>query len=250
MIAEHDEMIGELLAELDALGIAEDTYIILTSDHGEMNMEHEQFYKMNLYEPSARIPMIIKGPDIIKGAVQRKFASLIDIYPTICDMAGGLANSDIDGLSLLPLLKGEGSFDRDFVFGEYHDSTLNTSAFMIRRGDYKYITYPGYKPMLFDLANDKWEVHNLASELTELVSEMDSLMRSVCDYEKVADEVKAYDRLSFAEWREQQLADGTYYDLMSLVFSGWDGLSLNDQKPAKRWSEDDEKAITKWLGKN
>jgi len=251
MIAQLDEVVGEALSKLEALGLAEDTYVIFTSDHGEMCMEHGTWYKSTHYEPSARVPLIIQGPGVAKGARHGDLVSLIDLYPTMCDMIGAKGSDNADGLSLFPLTTGkEQRLDRDCVFSEYHDSAINASAFMLRKGNYKYIAYPGlipvlWPPMLFDLERDRWELHNLAGERPELADEMDALLRGICDYEKVFEEVVAYDKKAFAGWREGELKAGTYRENMDRIFSGFD--LPKEAVPPSAWTGEDEKAIARWM---
>jgi len=247
MIAETDAIVGSLMEAVDRLGIANNTYFIFTSDHGEMNMEHRQFYKMNMYEPSVRVPLIIRGPGVCRGAVRQELVSLIDIFPTLMDMAEIEGPANKDGVSLMPELYGEKNEWRpDYVFSEFHDSSLNTGAFMVRRGEWKYIAYPGYQPMLFNLKEDPWEVNNLANSNPEKVAEMDTLLMSITDYHAVDAKVKEYDRRAFAEWRNEQLRAGTYYDNMSRIFSGWDNLEPSQIQP---WTQEDEDLIMEWLRK-
>ncbi len=69
MCAEVDAMVGALLDELDLLGLADNTYFVFSSDHGENNMEHRQWYKMNFYESSARVPLVVAGPGVGRGKI-------------------------------------------------------------------------------------------------------------------------------------------------------------------------------------
>ena len=245
MLAQLDEVVGEVLAKLDALGLADDTYVIFTSDHGEMCMEHGTWYKSTHYEPSARVPLIVRGPGVAKGARHGDLVSLIDMYPTVCDMIGVPGRADADGLSLLPLLTGGSTLQRNCVFSEFHDSAINASAFMLRKGKYKYIVYPGFEPMLFDLEGDRWELRNLAGERPALAAEMDALLRGICDYDKVFGEVMAYDKKAFAQWRESELKAGTYHETMDRIFLGFD-LPKEAVTPGA-WSGEDEAAILRWM---
>ena len=246
MIVEMDAIAGQLLSALDELGLRDSTYVIFISDHGENAMEHRQFYKMNLYESSARVPMIIAGPGVRQGVAVDALVSLVDIYPTLMAMAGAATPAGLDGHSLMPELRGQKRGRPDWVLSQYHDTSCNTGSFMLRRGDWKYIAYPGYEPMLFDLKSDPDEVRNLASSQAEMVKQMDSLLRSIVDYEAVDAKVKAYDRTSFKEWRATMKAKGTYEKNMAEIFSGNEGLSDNNLKP---WTEEDEALIEKWLGR-
>ncbi len=69
MIAEVDAMLGKIVSAVEDMDLLNSTYIIFTSDHGEMAMEHQQYFKMNLYEPSVRVPLIISGPGLEKDKV-------------------------------------------------------------------------------------------------------------------------------------------------------------------------------------
>ena len=244
MIAEVDAMVGRLLDAVDGMGIGDSTYVIFSSDHGELAMEHRQFYKMSPYEASARVPMILSGPGVQCGEQTEALTSLVDIYPTLMDMAGIEQPDGLDGQSLLPEATGQPCERPDWVLTEFHGTSLNTGTFMIRQGDWKYIAFAGYGPMLFNLKDDPDEIRNLAPSLPDKVREMDALLRSVVDYEAVDAKAKAYDRASFRQWREEQRAAGTYEDMMARVFSGWDGLEPGEGTP---WTEADEALIEEWL---
>ena len=133
----------------------------------------------------------------------------------------------------------------DWVLSQFHDTTCNTGSFMFRSGDWKYIAYPGYEPMLFDLRADPDEIRNLASARPAIVRQMDARLRSVVDYEAVDAKVKAYDRASFAAWRAEMKARGQYESLMSEIFSGADHVDAAHLNP---WTAEDEARIEKWLG--
>jgi len=245
MIAETDAIVGHVLAGLAAAGLHDSTYVIFISDHGENAMEHRQFYKMNLYESSARVPLIVAGPGVQPGRQITAPASLVDIYPTLLDMAGSPAPAGLDGQSLMPELRGQPSQRRDWVLSQYHDTTCNTGSFMLRRGDWKYIAYPGYEPMLFDLGADPDEIRNRAADRPDMVRQMDALLRSIVDYEAVDARVKAYDRTSFAAWRTAAKAQGNYDALMAEIFSGGDKVGAAQLKP---WTAQDEARVEQWLG--
>lgn len=244
MVAEVDAMVGKIISTLEALNILDSTYIIFTSDHGEMAMEHRQFYKMSLYEPSVRVPLIIKGPDLPKGKEVEELVSLVDIFPTLMDLAETEHPAGLDGHSLLPLMYDKDRNRPDWVFSECHDSSCNTGSFMLRRGDWKYNVYVGYPSQLFNLREDPHEICNLAETRQDIVKEMDGILRSFINYEAVDAKVKAYDRESFRTWRENQIQEGTYETIMGLVYSGFDNVPVNEIIP---WSEEDERLILEWL---
>ncbi|MFM9043323.1 MAG: sulfatase-like hydrolase/transferase, partial [bacterium] len=98
-----DEAIGSLLDELDRTGEIENTYVIFTSDNGYFRGEHRiPAGKFLPYEPSARIPLIVRGPDLPAGETSRELVSLVDIPQTILEIATGSIDPTADGRSLLP----------------------------------------------------------------------------------------------------------------------------------------------------
>jgi arylsulfatase K len=237
MVAETDAFIGEVLDAIDKLGLDGTTHVIITSDHGENNMEHDLFYKMNVYESSARVPLVIAGPGIQKGAVVDIPVMTVDLYPTIIDMAGihkELAPNALDGQSLMPLLTGKTGWNRDFAFSMYTGTAANTSMFMLRTGWWKYVAYPGYEPQLFYIDADPDEIVNQASSHPDVVEQLDGKLRSVCDYEKVQAEWQAYCKDAFRAYQRQfegktiplfeygaKNPHATYEDVMANTYKGW-----------------------------
>ncbi|MFW5856114.1 MAG: sulfatase, partial [Bacillota bacterium] len=244
MIAALDEMIGQLLQAVEDLKFSDNTYIIFTSDHGEMAGEHSQILKRTMYEPSIHIPLIISGPDVNKGETVAEPVSLIDIYPTVMSMAGEEAEQDKDGESLLPLLNSENKVRRDWVFAEYHGDRCNTGTYMLRKGDWKYIKYIGFESQLFNLEQDPWEVEDLAQQKPEITGEMESILDSILDCEQVENRAREYDKRKFKKWRKEQKEAGTYRDMMAYIYSGYDRMNIEDIRP---WTDEDEQQIIDWL---
>ncbi|XP_047411136.1 arylsulfatase K isoform X3 [Sciurus carolinensis] len=87
MCAETDAMLGEIILALHQLDLLQKTIVIYTSDHGELAMEHRQFYKMSMYEASAHVPLLIMGPGIKVNQQVSNVVSLVDIYPTMLDLS-------------------------------------------------------------------------------------------------------------------------------------------------------------------
>lgn len=237
-------MVGAVLAALKKQGLSDSTYVIFTGDHGENATEHHQVDKMNYYESAARVPLIIAGPGVRKGLQVNTPVSLIDIFPTVMDMAQTPGPRGLDGHSLLPLCTGEPSKHPDWVFSEFHAYTQNTGSFMLRRGDWKYIAYVGCEAQLFNLKEDPAEVRNLARSRPEVVQTMDRFLRSIVDYEAVDAMAKEYDKRSFRAWRSEMKAKGTYEETMARIFSGFDYLAPQQVKP---WTAKDDRQITRWL---
>ena len=159
-----DEQIGTILGALAESGMAEDTIIVLCSDHGEMLGERGLWYKMNFFEGASRIPFIISAPRRFAPRSIDASVSLVDLTPTLLDLAG-LDQSDtlpLDGHSLFPhLADGAG---RDEVIGEYLGEGAIAPMVMIRRGQWKFIHSPSDPDQLFDLSADPDELCNCASD--------------------------------------------------------------------------------------
>jgi arylsulfatase K len=245
MIAETDSIVGSLIGAVREFGLEGDTYCIFTSDHGEMGMEHEQFYKSNMYEPAVRVPLLVTGPDAGKGLKINRLVSLIDIFPTLMSLAAVETGADLDGHSLSPELLGYGGGLPNRVFSEYHDCSLNASTSMIREGDWKYIGFAGgYEPLLFNLKDDPWEINNLAPKLPGKAAEMKDVLYNISNLDEVAGQVKEYDQDSFRVWRHEQREAGTYEKNMARIYSGWDYLKSGEAVP---WNEEHEKIVSAWL---
>jgi arylsulfatase K len=103
-VAETDYMMGMALDALAASPAADNTWILFTSDHGEMHLEHRVVQKMSMYEGSERIPMIVVAPPSIKtarrGVVKTTLVSLLDIFPTFLELAYNPGPGNLDGFSL------------------------------------------------------------------------------------------------------------------------------------------------------
>ena len=108
-VAYTDHLVGELVAKLDALGRLDDTWLVITGDHGEGLGSHgEQVHGVLLYDATTHIPMIIRPPGGLDGGLTvDQPVSLVDLLPTILDIVGLESPAGVDGISLLPRLQGE-----------------------------------------------------------------------------------------------------------------------------------------------
>lgn len=234
MCAETDAMVGALKDEMDRTGLDADTYFIFTSDHGENAMEHRQYYKMNMYESSVRVPLVTSGPGVRRGRIIDNIVSLIDVFPTLMDMAGRPHPPDVDGESLMPLLRGQTTRSRNWAHAMYSGSSSNTTMFMLRHGEWKYVEYPGYLPQLFNVREGPDEVKNLARKRPDAAKDMAARLRRVVDCDQVHRKVIAYDKASFGAFREELKRKpmplrepgidnpaATYDDVMAHCYRGW-----------------------------
>ncbi|GAA4103963.1 sulfatase-like hydrolase/transferase [Zhongshania borealis] len=182
-----DKLIGKLQSYLDEQGIADNTIIVFTSDHGLMHGEFGLRGKVFLYEPSIRIPLIIYDPRIKNKKVDSsdELVALVDIAPTLLSLAGLEVPAGMQGMDLTPLLKGEKANWRDELFLENLMTIQNYPRMeAVRTHEWKYIRYfdkkndgdyadyidqsiKGEKPIyeeLYDLINDPKELSNLINE--------------------------------------------------------------------------------------
>lgn len=155
-----DERVGELLETVAACGMANNTVIVFTADHGDMLGERGLWYKMSFFEGACRIPLIIAGPSVAAGEAPDP-VSLVDLLPTLLDLAGVAPPVVADGRSLVPMLAGDREPDR-LVVGEYLAEGAVAPILMVRRGDLKFVYCAADPPQLYDLANDPDELVNLA----------------------------------------------------------------------------------------
>lgn len=188
MITCVDGMIGEILDELDAQGLAGSTYVIYVSDHGEALGDHGLFDKQTSYEGSVAVPLAIRGPGVESGLRIDEPVSLIDLYPTLLDMAGidpRAEAGDRPGRSWLPRLEGRAPPQQRDVFAEYHGGYFRQDWCMLRRGSLKYTHYDGGPPTLFDLDGDPHEDVDLAGDpaWAGSVAELEEALREIMDPE-------------------------------------------------------------------
>ncbi|MFN3770475.1 MAG: choline-sulfatase [Ectopseudomonas guguanensis] len=157
-----DDNIGKLLGTLEECGLAEDTLIVFSGDHGDMLGERGLWYKMHWFEMSARVPLLVHAPKRFAAHRVSQSVSTLDLLPTLVELAGGQVEQglELEGRSLLPHLKGEGGHDE--VLGEYMAEGTLSPLMMIRRGPWK-LVYSEQDPLLlFNLDNDPLERQNLA----------------------------------------------------------------------------------------
>lgn len=189
-----DIQIGKVIKKLEELKLRDDTIIIYTSDHGEMLGEHGIWGKNCMFEQSVRIPMIFSGEGIPRNRVNQTLVSLVDIYPTLLDLAGVSLNEEekqYPGKSLTGIMEREEREDRK-IFSEYHATGSLSAEYMLRFSNYKYIYYVGMPPQLFDLKKDPYELKDLAgdAEYKDILQMMDAELKDIIDPEQLNQYVK------------------------------------------------------------
>lgn len=185
----YDDHLGVVISILRDQGLWEDTIVVNTSDHGDMDTRHKLVFKGPfMYEHTIRIPMTVRVPEAFGGAGHRRVTDYdwvnVDTVPTLLDLAG-LASPQCHGRSAKAALTGEsGDRPRDYVIGQYYGKQdwLNPIR-MIRTHELKLNVYIGHRDELYDLENDPDELVNragdpaLASRQRELRAELDGWMR-------------------------------------------------------------------------
>lgn len=173
MITALDAQIGRIIKTLEDNGTLDNTVIIFTSDQGSMIGDHDLWGKGNYYKGSVNSPLIIAGPDgrFQEGAVIDRPVELLDVASTVLELGQASAEdrSNSYGISLMPLLTGEGTYDRDTAFVE----ATGWKAAINKR--YKYVRSPE-GDVLFDLQEDPDEFVNLAEQHPEVKMAMSQTM--------------------------------------------------------------------------
>lgn len=159
-----DEKIGGLLDILNRCGMAENTLIVFTSDHGDMLGERGLWFKMSFFEGASRVPLMISAPQMPAGRVDSPVSTL-DVLPTLVELAGGRpidAAAALDGVSLVGVAAG--NKERGVVYSEYAAEGTVAPMVSVREGDWKLNLCRADPPQLFNLADDPDERHNLADD--------------------------------------------------------------------------------------
>ncbi len=181
MVTFIDDHVGQVLDALESAGLADDTLVIYTSDHGEMLGEHGLWWKSSFHESSVRVPLIASWPGRIPaGSRVSTPVSLLDLTRTIVAAAGADADR-MEGDDLLPAAFGQpGALDPErAVFAEYEAHGTTLPGRMLRRGRYKLNYYHGEPPELFDLQDDQHELHDLSGDPAHAALRDDMVARTL-----------------------------------------------------------------------
>lgn len=183
-----DDQVGVMLDALDEAGVADNTIIIFTSDHGFHLGEHGMWSKISLFEQATRVPLIVRIPGVTKGEMTDAIVELVDLYPTILDILDLPPPHDkLEGISLLPVIEDP---ERDWKEAAF--TTCRQGRFFgrsVRTDSHRYTEWIKYEDRyeedpevfyyeLYDLEDDRWEQNNLAGteEGEEKQAEMAALL--------------------------------------------------------------------------
>ena len=190
LITRHDRNVGRIRAAVEKLGLAENTILIWTSDNGDENSYYGHtdtfdgngpFRKMkrSLYEGGIRVPMIAywKGT-IPAGHVSAQQTTQVDLMPTLADAGGNPVTAEMDGISIMPTLRGEPEKQtaREYLYFEFYEGGQQQS---VRMGDWKAYRKGGWNSTieLYDLSKDIGETTDLAKQHPELIERMTAIMK-------------------------------------------------------------------------
>ncbi|MFT4690244.1 MAG: choline-sulfatase [Limisphaerales bacterium] len=165
MVSYFDHQVGGLVAELERLGLDENTIIVVTSDHGEMLGERGMWFKRTYFENSVKVPLIFAGTDAVgSGLRMQKEVSLVDLMPTFLDLAGlkdlDAVETTLAGESLGSMLSGEDQRRVEGIISEYYSEGVIQPMRMAVRDRFKYVYVHEHEAQLFDLRNDPGELNN------------------------------------------------------------------------------------------
>jgi iduronate 2-sulfatase len=168
-VAFVDANVGRLLTALKKFGLAENTTIVFWSDHGYNLGEHGQWKKQSLWEPSARLPLIVSGAGVeSRGKGCQRTVELLDVYPTLSTLAGLIPPQHLHGKSLDPLLRDPGAaWDRPAITQVRRGDASNpVFGYSIRNERYRYTMWADGQEgeEMYDYATDPMEMRNLVRE--------------------------------------------------------------------------------------
>ena len=167
MLSHIDDRVGQILAALEATRFAPNTVVVISADHGNMLGERGLWGLRTFFEWAERVPLVFHCPDAFAAARVNTPVSLVDLLPTLVDLAGGEADSlpnPVDGRSLTGHLCGRGDSQEHNVLAEYCGEGVPAPWLMIRRGRYKLVHCEQSAPLLFDLHQDPEERIDLAQD--------------------------------------------------------------------------------------
>ena len=184
-----DECLGRILDTLDRLGIAENTIVIFTSDHGCHFWTRPGEYKRSAHEASIRVPAVIEGPGFDGGSTVKELVSLLDVPPTLLDATGIAIPDRMEGRSIVPLVEGNATDWREEVFIQVSESEVGRA---IRTQRWKYAvaepTVEGWAGGMDDPASDRYVERYLYDRAADPAERTNLVGRP--EYRRVADDLR------------------------------------------------------------
>ena len=159
-----DSQIGRVLARLDELKLTENTIVVLTGDHGYQLGEHGLWAKQTLFEGANHVPLLFAAPGV-KPGVRVGLTEQVDIYPTLCDLAGLPRPRHLQGRSLKPMIEDPAAKGRQVAISTMVATNTKLTGHSVRTDAFRYIVWEqNGGELLYDLRSDPDELHNLADQ--------------------------------------------------------------------------------------
>ena len=194
MIEILDRQVGEIVEKVKELGLEDNTIIVFTSDNGPHregganpdffnSNAHFRGYKRDLYEGGIRVPMIISWPNkITPNTTTNHISAFWDVFPTFAEISGVELPNNVDGISFLPTLIGDlkNQQKHNYLYWEFHEKGGRQA---VRKENWKAVKYnvlnnPNALIELYDLSKDPGETTNVASQNSEIVAEMENIIKN------------------------------------------------------------------------
>ena len=197
MISYIDDKVGEIIEVLRTTDLADNTVVIFTSDHGEMMGERGMWFKQHFFEWAARVPFIVMAPKRFMPARVTENISLIDLMPTMLDLAAGDAFTNYaapcDGASLVPALNSDTSVLSDIAISEFAADGSTGPSRMVKKGKWKLMWLEGEDTLLYDIENDPREMTNLAGQPqhADIEAELTAILFDGWDPDVLRTEIRA-----------------------------------------------------------
>ena len=219
MITEVDDYAGQIWKALEETGQLENTIFVYSSDHGESLGRHGLWLKNNLYDCADRVPLVMAGPGLPKGARVETPVMHADLIRTFLDAGGAKTHSKLRGHSLVRLANGQAGAHPGWAYSESHSEGNSTGSFMIRKGDWKYIHFTYYpEGLLFNIAQDPGERKNLfadkSPEIQAKIKELRDILYSQVDPVEVTERAFATQNKRFDRYVKELGNDTALFDAL------------------------------------
>jgi arylsulfatase len=180
--------VGPIVAALDEYGLAQDTLLVLTADHGEEIFEHGSVLHGFPHQETAHVPLVLRGPGIPRGARTPHLAALVDLMPTLLSLLGLPVPEDLQGRDLTPLLNGGGPVNEAVYTDGGHGASRAYPSMVVADVDGRRWSYlvavegqgDGLAPQppgeLYDMAEDAGQQHDLAGSEPELAARLERML--------------------------------------------------------------------------
>lgn len=137
-ISHVDHQIGLVMNKLVELGLDKNTTVVIWSDHGWKLGDYGAWCKHTAYEIDTRVPLLIRSPGMTTGRKTNSLVELVDLYPTLCELAGLKKPAHLDGISLKPILDGSETSVKDAAFSQWPGKRDNMMGYSVRTADWRY----------------------------------------------------------------------------------------------------------------